>query len=71
MARILEIERTVVPEVPTLKRARSGPPTSPPAADPRMDEVLELLRARGPTQPKAAAVLTLGELWERVGPGWM
>jgi len=39
--------------------------------DPRVDEILALLRARTPVEPEQQPTLTLGELWERVSPGWL
>ena len=94
-AKIVEIDRCAVREVPSHDRGSvgevpgrapttrqaapstaplSGPVTRPAgtqAPDPRMDEILALLRARGPVASAAPAVLTLGELWDRVGPGWL
>jgi len=72
MARILEIDRAAAKPLPspTLAAARCEPGSAG-ASDPRMDEMLALLRARKPVRPEGPTVLTLGELWERIGPGWM
>jgi len=72
MSRILEIERTAVSARAqgVIEPAR-GELSRPAVADPRMDEVLSLLRSRGAVEAERPAVLTLGELWERVGPGWL
>ncbi|MGB1012716.1 MAG: tyrosine-type recombinase/integrase [Nannocystaceae bacterium] len=67
MARILEIDRVGAPSLAprAVEAARLAP-------DPRVDEVLALLRTRSPAEcPESSSALTLGELWERVGPGWM
>jgi len=63
--RLLELEQTAA-------NALTLPPSPLLQArpDPRLDEILALLRDRKPVEPEQLT-LTLGELWERVSPGWL
>jgi len=65
--RIVELEQAAV------GRRRLAPSPllqASPMLDPRIDELLALLRAREPVV-ESKPVLTLGELWESLGPGWL
>jgi len=74
MAKISELEFKVSTEQRTHAYRGVSSTSSMGARDPRIDEVLELLRERPSAKAKEGAPapgLTLGELWDRVGPGWL